>query len=182
MTALGGEAMRYALLGLVACLLCGCIKVGDFGNYWAGASHDSCLEAIMWKDNPDRHTREEMAELVRTMKIGDAYIMLVKDKAEDKGGELYRYRISDGKMVTYWPDDSKIHAFEKAYPGSGFEYDIGSDGRVTTFTIPVLDEHAFGILKSVVNDESYWKEAPEKDPDTGQERPVYNPDHQRCPQ
>jgi hypothetical protein len=155
--------MRHARL-IPLLLAAGCIVVQDFGAYWAKGQKDPCLNMIALRHfvDEDGLEPEAEAEVARSLRIGEARFMMVRDAyaSNPNGGSLYRYVLAGGTLITYRLNEAKRDVFERDFPGHG----LVITGE--TVTIPALNESTLMLLARLEREPDYWVEA---------ERFAYNP-------
>lgn len=151
---------------VLSCLLLACIDVEDFGEYWKKGFIDSCVNDIvmhsMTEESDEQDSQQYKDVQLRSIKIGKQLFLMFKNKAEDKGGSMIRYRIDGSDYISYRLDENKRTDFLKAHPNSPV---VLSD---ETATLPLLNAESAKLLEEVANDDSYWVE-------TGHE--PYNPEN-----
>lgn len=148
----------FPLLALaVACVLSGCIVVGDFGDYWNKGFIDNCVNEIQHnRSKEERNAKAKVAArrmLMRSLRIGKHTFLMVRENPDDPGGNILRYKIENGKYISYRLNESKREEFLRDYPDSGVV--LTSE----TATIPVLNDDSAKLLEKIADDESYWVES-----------------------
>jgi hypothetical protein len=151
--------MRRLLLRLFLplCLLslCSCIVVENFSEYWNKGFIDNCANEIMRNnsDHTGRHTSRNSTALMRSLRLGNHTFLMVREKPQDKGGNLIRYEIHKNTFILYRLNESKRADFLRDYPDSGVV--LTSE----TATIPILNKESAALLSQVADDASYWMES-----------------------
>src|SRR5262245_55033530 len=74
-------------------LLLGCIQVDDFGTYWEKGFVDSCIKDILLTEMAEDIAAGKPTPAIRSLNINGHLFIMMRDKPEDKGGELVRYDV-----------------------------------------------------------------------------------------
>lgn len=146
--------LRPILLSVAAlCLLSACIAVDDFGSAWEEAKPDACLQTIAKQFYTDQILSKDESFEARSLEVNGQHFALVKGKAGDKGGNLYRYEISSNVYISYRLKPTMRKTFLRDYPEAPVKV---TDDRVTIHT---LDEPSRALLADIANSKEYWEVA-----------------------
>jgi len=149
---------------LLAFLLTACIVVHDFGEYWgqgyvdpalAGTWLDGKGNSVTFLKNGDSYRvfysqRDEEIEAARTLKLGDATFLMVKDKKRNVSGSLNLYALVKGKLGFYVPNSDARDDFIANYGNSGIRVNRNS------VDITKLTPEIAGILLKIAQEPKYW--------------------------
>ena len=150
----------FALVTTLA-LLTGCILVDDFGARWSEAKIDPCLgevaKSLYYAEFRRKPADESMDSLARGLTLDGQHYLLLKKNADDKGGRMYRFTMSDAKNAQHqvfqrWRlDPSMREIFAHDYPNAVAKIDRD------TVTLPTLDGEAEKLLTEIAAKPEYWQ-------------------------
>lgn len=157
---------RKKTAALILCfLLAACIIVHDFGEYWGQGYVDPAL-AGTWLDGKGNSVtflkygdsykvyysqRDEEIEAARTLKLGDATFLMVKEKKRNLSGSLNLYAFVNGYMVFYVPNSAERDNFAANYGDSGIRINRNS------VDIAKLTPEIAAILLKIAQEPKYWE-------------------------
>jgi hypothetical protein len=152
------------LLILLPLLLTACIVVDDFGDVWKKAEGDICLNRInvaLYHQVHEREVQEDLIERVaRGVTLDGHHYIVMKEKASDKGGFLFRFTVKNGVFTRYKLNPTMRKQFLSAHPDAPVQIDDN------TVTLHILDDTHVALLNTVADEDKYW----EMD-----DRTLYNP-------
>lgn len=158
--------LRILMPVMFAVTLSGCIVVQDFGTYWNKGTQDTCILQIVEITMLEGNARGvPTAELARTLKLGPHRFLMLRDRPNDIGGNLYRYEVKNGEYIAYRLNNDMQQRFLERY---------GNNKLVTltneTATISQLNDESVKLLQAVAAEPDYWIVA---------DRRPYNPAQRR---
>jgi len=154
-----------ATLAGMTFLLVSCIVVHDFGEYWGKGYVDPAL-AGTWLDGKGNSMtflkdgdsykvfysqRDEEIEAARTLKLGDATFLMVKEKKRNISGSLNLYAFVGGKLSFYVPNPDKKDDFIANYGNSGIRVNRNS------VEVEKLEPQIADVLLKITQEPKYWE-------------------------
>ncbi len=151
-----GRALGCKLLALgLTLILTGCLIVEDFGTAWNEAKPDPCLNKIAESLYVTEFRRDpankDMNTLAHAWTVGGHYYLLFKKSAEDKGGYLYRFTVTEGIFQRWRLKPTMRELFEKTYPNAAVS--LARD----TVTLKTIDANTKKLLLELSDKPEYWE-------------------------
>ncbi len=174
--------MKPLLLITLTFLLAARIEVADFAAYWAKGAADPALLGL-WQEAKDHNARLRITEengtmlmhftedqksddgqkdpgetdLARTLKVGEAAFLMMKNDPASPGGSLIRYDTQeDETFILYAPAPTNGNPFFKNYRGNAIHIDppatAEGDAQQTahdTVSITTLNDTAMKDLEAM---------------------------------
>lgn len=141
-----------ALLALV-----GCVLVNDFGAAWEEAKPDVCLskiaESLYYAEFNRPAAEGEIDQLARGWSYEKQNYLLLKKNAADKGGRLYRFRVTNGIFERFRLAPTMRDDFKRDYPNAPVSL------KRDTATLESLNPETLKLLASVASHDAYWESA-----------------------
>jgi hypothetical protein len=147
----------YKCCGLMffCALLSACVAASNFGNYWQKSLMDPCLmrigEAVHFAQFNRTLQEKEITTLVRGLKLQNHYFMLLKERAGDVGGNLYRFEVTNGIFQRYRLNPAMRKVFAHDYPQAPVHF------RFDTARLDLRDKNAVALLLEIAAKPDYWQ-------------------------
>lgn len=136
-------------------LLAACMLVKDFGPVWNQAKADPCLDKIAESLYAGEYRRDpsgkNIENLARAINHGGFNYILLKKEEDDKGGRMYRFRVTNGIFQRYRIDPTLRETFEHDYPNA--PVDLSRD----TITFDQLGEKEWKLIDEIAGKDEYWQ-------------------------
>lgn len=146
---------RYISLLFVLAALTACILVDDFGNAWNDAKPDPCVNKIAQSLYAGEFSRDpsgyEIEQIAREITWDGENFLLLKKSPDDKGGRIYRFRVTNGIFERLRLVPTMRTQFEMDYPNAPVSL------KRDTVTIPNLEKAPRDILVSIAKKPEYWE-------------------------
>lgn len=140
---------------LIALALSACMLVEDFGSVWEKATPDPCLsklaDSLYYTEFQRDPAGLEMKNIVRGVTLNGSHYLLLKKDADDKGGRMYRFRVSNGIFERYRLVPTKRAEFERDYPQAPVS--LARD----TITLTSLEKPEQQLLADIAAKDDYWE-------------------------
>ena len=140
---------------LALALLTACILVDDFGGAWSEAKADPCINKIASSLYAGEFNRDpsayEIEDLARSVTWEGENFLLLKQAPEDKGGRLYKFRVTNGIFERFRLVPTMRAKFEKEYPNAPVSL------KRDTVTLANLDKAPKDLLIAVAKKAEYWE-------------------------
>lgn len=136
-------------------VLSGCILVDHFGKAWDSAKPDACLNKIAQSLYAGEFSRDpsgyEIADLARAITLEGQNFLLLKKSPDDKGGRLYRFRVTNGIFERFRLVPTMRARFEQDYPDAPVH--LNRD----TVSIENLEDAPRKLLIEIAKKPEYWE-------------------------
>lgn len=147
--------LRMGAATLLLTLLCACILVDDFGAIWKKATPDPCLskiaESLYYAEFRRDPAGKDITQLARGWSQDGFHYLLLKKNADDVGGRLYRFTVTNGIFQRYRLDPTARTSFEKSYPDAPVS--LAHD----TVTLKSLTQESMKLLTEIAGKADYWE-------------------------
>lgn len=145
----------FAGIAAMALLLSGCILVEKFGAAWDEAKPDMCLskiaESLYYAEFRRDPTGKDFEKLARGISHNGQNYLLLKQSAEDEGGRLYRFQVTNGIFQRFRLDPTLRATFKKEYPNAPVEV------KEDTVKFASLGEVEWKLLDEIAAKPEYWE-------------------------
>ena len=145
---------NLCVLGFAA-LLSACLMVEDFGPSWQQSKPDPCLSKIASSLYAVEFRRSsdglDMNTLAHGLTLDGNFYLLLKKEADDKGGRLYRFTVTNGIFQRWRLDPTMRATFTKDYPNAPVSL------KRDTVAIETLNPDTEKLLTEIAGKPEYWQ-------------------------
>ena len=146
---------RVAPLFLVLAALTACILVDDFGDAWNNAKPDPCIDKIAGSLYAGEFNRDPSAydiqTIARSITWDGEHFLLLKQSPDDKGGRIYRFRVTNGIFERFRLVPTMRAQFEMDYPNAPVSL------KRDTVSIKNLEKAPRELLINIAKKSEYWE-------------------------
>lgn len=146
---------RTSLAIAALLILSGCILVDHYGKAWDNAKPDACLNKIALSLYAGEFSRDpsgyEITDLARAITFDGENFLLLKKSPDDKGGRLYRFRVTNGIFERLRLVPTMRARFEADYPNAPVR--LSRD----TVSIANLENAPRKLLVEIARKPEYWE-------------------------
>ncbi len=136
-------------------LLSACMLVDDFSPAWDKGVTDSCTskiaESLYYSEFRRDPNGKDMSQLARVLTLGDNHFLMLKQDEADRGGRMYRFRVTHGIFQRLRLDPTMRKTFEKDYPNAPVNL------KHDTVNLSLLDEKTQKLLQEIGDKAEYWE-------------------------